>query len=158
MRLRERHTNTRRTFVALLAVKNIAARIFKVRGSFGLAMPSGGCHTLLMAYRSKADWFAVDWSESDRTIAEQLGVSRGAVAKRRKQIGHASDYAVDAKLLRGWFEYNRARLPGMTDRDIEIEVFDQLGLIGFNCSYWRKQMSPKAHAEKAQRKPVAVVP
>lgn len=103
-----------------------------------------------MAYRSQADWDAVDWSDSDREIAAQLGVSPSAVSKRRKKIGHASEYKVDGVLLRGWFECNRRRLPRMSNEDIQVEVWDQLQLIGFDCSYWRRQMAEMVHAESAK--------
>ena len=115
------------------------------------------CYSLGMAYPAKADWHSVDWSDSDREIAAQLAVSHSAVSKRRKKIGHASLYKVDAMLLGGWFEHNRRRLPRMSNEDIRIEVFDQLDLIGFDCSYWRKQMASTAHATKAKPKSVAGV-
>ena len=141
----------------MLAVKNIAMRILKVHSSFSLVRTKGARHTVFMAYRSQADWDSVDWFDSDREIAAELGVSHSAVAKRRKKIGHASLYKVDAMFLRGWFEHNRRRLPGMTNRDIEVEVFDQLDLIGFDCSYWRRQMASTAHATKAKPESVAGV-
>ena len=98
-----------------------------------------------MAYRSQADWDSVDWSRSDRDLALLLGVTHAAVSKRRKKLGHASDYKVDVTLLRGWFEHNRARLPGMSTRDIQVEVYDQLNQMIETGSvrFWRKEMSPR---------------
>ena len=59
---------------------------------FGLVTTKGARHTVLMAYRSQADWDSVDWFDSDREIAATLDVSHAAVSKRRKKIGHASLY------------------------------------------------------------------
>ena len=112
---------------------------------------------MVMAYRSQANWDSVDWSGSDREIAATLSVSYAAVSKRRKKQGHASDYTVDAVLLRGWFEHNRARLSRLNNDDIRIEVFTELDLMDFSVSYWRRQMSPKARAAKARGESIAGV-
>ena len=112
-----------------------------------------------MPFRAKADWSEVDWCDSDREIAATLSVSHAAVAKRRKKIGHASDYKVDAVLLRNWFECNRRRLPRMTDEDIQVFVFDAVEIIleQSQVCYWRKLMNPKAHATKAKPESVTAV-
>ncbi len=140
-----------RTIVCAARARKYSDMNFKVRGSFSLVTSRDGCHTLLMAFRSKADWFAVDWSRSDRELASSLGVSHSAVAKRRKKLGHVSDYTVDRALLRGWFFRNRNSLPRMSDRDIRVEVFDQLDLMDFDVAYWRRQVGGQtAHAEEAR--------
>ncbi len=117
------------------------------------------CYSLGMAYRSQADWDSVDWSCSDRGIAAQLGVSHGAVAKRRRRIGHASDYTVDTILLRGWFERHRTRLSQMTKRDIQVTVYDDLEIVlqKPQVAYWRKLMNLRVDAEDTRPESVAAV-
>lgn len=107
-----------------------------------------------MAYPPKADWHSVDWSLSNRDIAGRLGVDSRAVGKRRAKLGHASDYKVDAVLLRSWFESNRKRMPRMTDEDIQVEVFDavEIMLEKSQVYYWRKLMNPRIWAQKARQR------
>lgn len=142
LRFGDRTPDNHPAFVALLAVRNIAICVFKVHGSFSLVVTSGARHTVLMAYRSQADWDSVDWSGSDREIAAQLGVTHAAVSKRRKRMGHASDYRVGIALLRGWFEFNKSRLPRLTDYEIQVLVMDELDEIiePGTVKYWRRQI------------------